>query len=80
MYFWILFLVPQFHFHISDAEDDDANVGIKLSEWLIFFISTEVFFISWSWFVFLALANISSLHQQIQYYSHDDDDGDVVNY
>ena len=37
MYFEILFfIIPQFHFHISDAaDDDDGNVdndGIELSE------------------------------------------------
>ena len=56
--------VPQFYFHISDWDDDDTNddagVGFELSKLFISFISTKVFFISWS-FVFRAFDFISSL-------------------
>ena len=77
--------VTQFYFHISDGDDDDTNndagVGFELFKLFISFISTKVFFISWS-FVLRAFDFISSLMVKgINYYSHDHDhagdDGDI---
>ena len=71
--------------HADDADtDDDAgdDAAIELSKWSIFFISTEEFFFSsWSWFVFLILALISSLVSKIIIKKHVDDLGndDAIN-
>ena len=65
--------VPQFYFHISDGDDDDAGVGFAFFKLFISFISTKVFFLSWS-FVLRAFDFISSLViKGIDYYSNDYD-------